>query len=394
MAPKRSLPKAAPKRLSTTPNKQVVKVKKEDVKVKKESQASSSQSCSKPQRKIATPITSLERQSAGLQKTAATTTPFLQDFVKMDRSVNFSGSSTQPHADGTAKCLQEQAAQVDRELLHHQLVVAASKARVEEAKAELVAAAKSHQVAQERAEKLAADLKLAKLKYEVVEQREMRRDAVMKRAPSQATNFEYQTKGGLTENGASTQHSLHVSFRQLDKARGSKDWRVDPEELKALEVHHFPSDAEAEIGPATGASHAESLLSPTAILEKIDLLQEEACAYIESSISFKPDAGSRPEMLLARRQQFRAYIELEIGSCIGPFTRIRAWLQERQRLEQNVSALFVRRNETRQTQPAHSDLPYSFVLNGSGCLYLCGDDCCGEMVSLQVKRDYSSHVSK
>jgi len=386
MAPKKTVAKAVPKKHGVT--KQAVKTKVPP-------------SLTRP---IPTPL----RKTSNV----GPSTDLLQDFVKVDQSVCLARVLSLRDTDAMpAQGLQEQAEKIHRELADHRKLMAAVSSRFEEANADFEAIKSRFEAAKVDFEgtklrfkdakqqlgtlvaKRTADLDLIKTRRELIEQREFTHSAAFKRAQLQtASNFEYQTKAKSPSKAGSAQHNLHVSFRHLDKSPGSKDWKAlldvaDAEKLRRLQIHEFPHDAEAEIGSSTGLSHVEPLLTTRSILEKIEHLQEEAFAYIESSISFEQDSSS--DILLARRHKFRAYIEWEKDSCYGPFKRLRCWLQERQKLEGNVAALFVRRNETLHERPTCDTFSY----NGFGALYLRDDGPQGEMVSLQVKRDYRSCCS-
>jgi hypothetical protein len=301
--------------------------------------------------------------------------------------------------------LHEQAEKIKRDLAGHQIVLNAAKSRFAQAKVELDGA-------QAHASKLNDDLRDVTRRREQAEQRELRRAAALRRAQSKAANnFEYQRKGGSTKTVGSSEHSLHVAFLHIDKAPGSKAGKAladlaNAEKLKALQVHKFPYLAEAEIGPTSGPSYVETLFSTAAILREIERLQDEAFAYVERSISSKDSGSIEPEVLAARQGKFGAYIELEKDNCHGPFAHVRAWLQERQKLQRNVAAIVVRRNEMhlhRQAEDGRSqhaisandeyEAPYAFALNGLGAICLHDEDAKGELVSLQVKRNYSSRIT-
>lgn len=347
----------------------------------------------------------MDRESSVLmQKSMAA--QLLQNFVKIDGSFDFVRTPALRDDATTARSLREQSEKVTCDIADHQQVLDAARSRFEAAKADLEAA-------QAVAAKLAEESCTVTREHEQIEEREFKRSAALRRAQSQTSkNFEYHSQGEASDAGASSHHSLHAAFRHFDKSVGSKDWKAladlaDPEKLRATQAHRFPCNAEAEIGPAGGPSLVEPLLSASAILEKIDCLQEESSAYIESSISFKHcSTAEDAALIIARRRQFRAYIELEKDNCYGPFGHIRRWLQDRQKSTRNVAALFVRREETHHTKPGVNtqseilvgsgegyNVPYSFRLHGIGALYLHDEDAQGEMVSLQVKREYSSRVT-
>lgn len=390
MAPKKSQAKGAPTRTSITPKKLNVKSKASPTSVQ-------------------LPIKSkMGRASSGaLHQSRTMSTSLLQEFVKMDQSVNFASTPRLYHVDDmTAHALQEQAQQVSGKLVEEQHIVDAVRSRFEKARAELDHAAARFEEAKECFKKvsseldkakacydrsfsvLAPNIKLAKLRHELAEQRESSVSPTVGSVQLQsASNFEYK-KGNQS---GPNQHGLHVSFRQLNTSAGSKDWKwlielADAAKLKEMQLHGFPYNVEAEIGPSTGPSHVETLSHSEAFLEKVDRLQAEAFAYLESSICFKHGESTEPEVLIPRRQKFGAYIELEKESCDGPFKHAKAWLQERQNAKRNVAACFVRRNETHFKK--RGDSPVEFELRGLGVLFLRDEGDASEMVCLQVKRDY------
>jgi hypothetical protein len=310
--------------------------------------------------------------------------------MKIDTSVNLALAASQREYDGTEnERLIEQARSTRVRLADQQRTVDAAAVKLEEAKAALAAAEAAVAKTTSELAVLKPGLAVMTLRHELAKERDRRRSMALKHTSAQTThNFEYRRKG-------STRHCLHVSFRQLNRSPGSKDWKALPdlaeqEKLAALEHHKFPFTVEAEIGPSTGPSFAESQLTAGVILEKLEQLQDEAFSYIECSVSFKHDGDNDPDVLVARRHQFRAYIDLEKDNCEGPFKCLRAWLKDRQKLARKIAALFVCRNETQLgTLPCGRTSGCSFLLNGLGVLYLCDDDPNGEMVCLQVKREYS-----
>jgi hypothetical protein len=387
MAPKKSISKVA------TPMKGVVK----------------SKACPSARTKSKLQLDASKSEDRDLlKKSLPLKMSLLQEFVQIDRSADLTCWKS-PRSGATAQHLHDQAGRLSQDLADHQHRFDAAKVRFEAARVQLARAqtelneaeaelSRTQSTFQTIATPLRADLKFAKLRCAFADHGAARQSAVLKPSAVQsASNFEYRSKGRSAESAGSGQHSLHVSFRQLDKSPGSKDWKAltdlaDPEKLKSLQMHRFPYDAEAEIGPSSGPSCVESLHSSASIIEKLEHLQDEAFSYVERSICFKADGGNEPEQLRERWHQFRAYIDLEKDSCDGPFNRMRHWLRCCQKRERKIAALFVRRNETQHGTPPGSDGHARFQIDAVGVLYVCDDASDGEMFCLQVKRYYCSSV--